>query len=118
MSERRRFQRIPFVTEAELHQGQRWWPVQLHDLSLRGVLVSRPADWSATPAAKARIRIPLGVDVEVLMTVSLAHQEADWLGFHCDEIDLDSITHLRRLLELNLGSSQLLERDLAALLQD
>ncbi|MCL7461927.1 PilZ domain-containing protein [Pseudomonas sp. NW5] len=116
MSERRRFQRIPFVTEAELQQGQQQWLVELHDLSLRGVLVSRPADWSAQPEARCRVRIPLGVDAEVVMTVSLAHQEADWLGFHCDEIDLDSITHLRRLLELNIGSSSLLERDLAALL--
>lgn len=51
------------------------------------------------------------------MTVSLAHEKGRQLGFYCEEIDLDSITHLRRLIELNLGSSELLERELSALVQ-
>jgi len=33
----------------------------------------------------------------------------------CLSIDLDSITHLRRLLELNLGDPQLVERELLQL---
>jgi hypothetical protein len=33
----------------------------------------------------------------------------------CESIDLDSITHLRRLVELNAGDPALLERELTAL---
>lgn len=33
----------------------------------------------------------------------------------CRSIDLDSVTHLRRLIELQLGAPSLLERDLAEL---
>lgn len=51
------------------------------------------------------------------MLVTLAHQKDGLLGLQCREIDLDSITHLRRLIELNLGSSELLERELGALVQ-
>lgn len=40
--ERRRFQRIPFEAEVELRQDQACWTVRLHDLSLKGLLVSRP----------------------------------------------------------------------------
>lgn len=42
-SDRRRFQRFEFDAETELVQGQNHWPVQLNDLSLKGLLVHRPA---------------------------------------------------------------------------
>ena len=37
------------------------------------------------------------------------------VGLLCRTIDLDSVTHLRRLIELQLGAPSLLERDLAEL---
>ena len=46
-SERRRFQRIEFDAATELVQGDRRWPVELHDLSLKGLLVRRPEGWDA-----------------------------------------------------------------------
>lgn len=38
------------------------------------------------------------------------------VGLRCSSLDLDSATHLRRLVELNLGDPALLERELATLL--
>jgi len=114
--ERRRFQRIPFEADIELLRGAQGWTVKLHDLSLKGLLVSRPGDWSAEGDSEIHACLRLGADIEVRMAVSLAHQSDTQLGFYCQEIDLDSITHLRRLIELNLGSSALLERELSALL--
>jgi hypothetical protein len=49
------------------------------------------------------------------MDVEVAHQENDEMGLNCKDIDVDSITHLRRLVELNLGDPKLLERELSAL---
>lgn len=115
--ERRRFQRIPFEAEVELRQDQACWTVRLHDLSLKGLLVSRPESWPAADAAPLQACLRLGAEVEVRMLVTLAHQKDGLLGLQCREIDLDSITHLRRLIELNLGSSELLERELGALVQ-
>ncbi|SDT25426.1 PilZ domain-containing protein [Pseudomonas oryzae] len=115
--ERRRFQRIPFAAEVLLLQGQRRWQARLHDLSLNGLLVSRPDGWEALADAPLHACLELGPGVEVSMQVAIAHQRDDLLGFHCREIDLDSLTHLRRLLELNLGSSGLLERELGTLMQ-
>jgi hypothetical protein len=37
---------------------------------------------------------------------------------HCDNIDVDSVTHLRRLVALNSGDPKLLDRELAALLTE
>lgn len=52
------------------------------------------------------------------MEVVLTRTQPQSLGFVCRHIDLDSISHLRRLVELNLGDEQLLERELAALGED
>jgi hypothetical protein len=49
------------------------------------------------------------------MTVRWRHSERAQVGFECEYIDLDSISNLRRLVELNLGDSVLLERQLGSL---
>jgi hypothetical protein len=49
------------------------------------------------------------------MHVSVSHVVGNDAGFKCEHIDIDSISQLRRLVELNLGDSQMLERDLLAL---
>ncbi|MCQ4322614.1 PilZ domain-containing protein [Stutzerimonas stutzeri] len=113
--ERRRFQRFAFDAETELVQGQRRWPVELHDLSLKGLLVHRPAGWDADPSLPFEVRIRLADDAEVRMEVETTHDEGELIGLVCRHIDVESISHLRRLVELNLGDEALLERELAAL---
>lgn len=114
-SDRRRFQRIEFDAATELVQGDRRWPVELHDLSLKGLLVRRPEGWDADADQPFEARVRLADDAEVRMEVAMTHEEGDLIGFVCQHIDLDSIAHLRRLVELNLGDDALLERELAAL---
>lgn len=50
------------------------------------------------------------------MAGELAHVEGERSGVLCRSIDLESITHLRRLIEMNLGDAALVERELAALI--
>ncbi len=114
-SDRRRFQRIAFDAQTELEQGARRWPVELHDVSLKGLLVHRPTDWDADPNQPFEARIRLADDAEVRMQVELSHSEGELIGLVCRHIDVVSISHLRRLVELNLGDEALLERELAAL---
>ncbi|WP_374417820.1 PilZ domain-containing protein [Stutzerimonas kunmingensis] len=114
-SDRRRFQRIEFDAATELVQGDRRWPVELHDLSLKGLLVRRPEGWDADAEQPFEARVRLADDAEVRMEVAMTHEEGDLIGFVCQHVDLDSIAHLRRLVELNLGDEALLERELAAL---
>ncbi|MFG5410056.1 hypothetical protein ABXN37_20595 [Piscinibacter sakaiensis] len=49
------------------------------------------------------------------MAVSVRHAEDGEIGLACTGLDLDSATHLRRLIALNLGDPALAERDLQAL---
>ncbi len=77
--------------------------------------VGQPQDWNGDPQRPFEARLYLGLDVLIRMEISLAWARDGLLGFECQHIDLDSISHLRRLVELNLGDEELLERELALL---
>lgn len=116
-SDRRRFRRIAFDARTTIAQNGWNWPVQLVDLSLKGLLVKRPEDWQGNRAEAFDVDIRLDPQAHIKMQVKLAHDEHGQLGFVCEHIDLESISHLRRLIELNLGDEEELERELGALLQ-
>lgn len=116
-AERRRFKRIAFDAQTQLNQGQNSWPVELVDLSLKGLLIQRPTPWLGDPKQPFSVKIHLGEGVDVLMDVELSHEDNDQLGFVCLNIELDSISHLRRLIELNLGDQAELDRELRALVE-
>ena len=116
-SDRRRFRRIAFDAKTELRQNGQEWSVQLVDLSLKGLLVQRPTPWRGNGAEAFEVDIHLDAKTDVQMQVRLTHNDHGQLGFVCEHIDLDSISHLRRLIELNLGDQEELERELGALLE-
>lgn len=91
--------------------------VQVLDLSLKGALLRLPPDAPAQTTGSPcllSVRLAPG-EASISMAGELAHIEGDQAGIQCRSIDLESITHLRRLVEVNLGDAQLLERDLKAL---
>ena len=116
-SDRRRFRRIAFDAKTEIRQNGWDFPVKLVDLSLKGLLVERPEDWKGNKALPFDVDIRLDPKAHIKMQVKLSHEDRGQLGFVCQHIDLDSISHLRRLIELNLGDEEELHRELAALLE-
>ena len=116
-SDRRRFRRIAFDATAELRQNGSESPVKLLDLSLKGLLVERPDDWKGNKALPFDVDIRLDQKTHIKLQARLTHEDPGQLGFVCKHIDLDSISHLRRFVELNLGDEQELERELGALLE-
>jgi len=114
--ERRRFTRVPFDTNVELTQGDIHCTGHLLDISLRGAL----AEVSAVPLFVAHqaveLKVPLEDGTAIVMTAELAHQINKNLGLKCTHIDIDSISHLRRLVELNMGDPAACDRELAELI--
>ncbi len=98
-----------------LNCGARLFPAELLDISLKGALISRPSQWTSSDQT-CRLEFLLGDGaIAILMDGHIAHEEASRLGFRCEHIDLESISHLKRLVELNLGDTDLLERELEEL---
>jgi len=114
--ERRHFSRILFNAECTLHQNDLEWATQLLDISLRGILVHKPDHFSLDIKEPCEATIQLsGSDSHIIMSLNFSHEDKTTLGFRCKYIDIDSMTHLKRLVELNLGSEDLLMRELDAL---
>ncbi len=116
--DRRHFWRAPFHTAARLIRGDgQVHEGQLHDVSLKGALFEVTDDWHCIPGERCHLRIDLSEDVPIRMHTTVMHVEGRHAGLRCDEIDIDSITALRRLIELNAVDPALLERELGALVQ-
>ncbi|WAC74729.1 PilZ domain-containing protein [Roseateles sp. SL47] len=114
--ERRHFSRIAFASSAHLVTVEHRVAVQVLDLSLKGALLLLPPDAPVEPGMLALLDLPLlPHEGRISMAVQVAHIDRQRAGLLSLGIDLESITHLRRLIELNLGDPSLAERDLRAL---
>ena len=111
----RQFDRIPFKLPATLRTEEQSWETELIDISLHGALIKVPGTFSADQQQPYRLIIHHENTPDISMVTLIAHHEDGVLGLHCKDIDADSITHLRRLIELNLDNPELLERKLPAL---
>lgn len=114
--DRRRFSRIPFDAPVSLHQDHWHAQVQLLDISLRGLLVMQPDNWSEADSSQPlQAIITLSGLEQIHMEAHPAFTREGLIGLECQHIDLDSISHLKRLVMLNLGDEELAERELASL---
>ena len=114
-SDNRSFHRIAYDARVTLSSGDGIWSGTVQDISLKGCLIQLARDWQVQPGRNYRLTIHLTPVLSIEMDAMLSHQNGLSVGFCCARIDLDSITTLRRLVELNLGDSSLLERDIQAL---
>jgi len=118
-SERRRFSRIPFEAKAHInsHKGELHLNCHVIDVSLNGILITIPDNWQGKMDDEYTIDLLLeNAQLVIKMEAAVAHLDKESIGFICKHIDLDSITHLKRLVELNLGDEELLHRELSALI--
>lgn len=111
----RNFHRILYKANAMLSCDEKTWPCEITDLSLQGCLLHFELPWSEDKDGIYTLTINLSELSKITMELSIAHVIGDNAGFKCEHIDLDSVSELRRLVELNLGDSDLLKRDLLAL---
>jgi hypothetical protein len=115
-SNRRQFSRIHFQTDARLFLSDSEYPVEVIDLSLKGALIRPEGDAILKDGTACTLKIRLDTaGTAIRMEATVAHHLGHFYGLVCREIDLDSVTHLRRLVALNLGDEDLLERELALL---
>jgi hypothetical protein len=118
--ERRHFQRIPLQRPATLSCGGRTCTCQLADVSLKGALLIPGREWHADKGDKVAVDIVLDDlgDATIHMSGEIAHIEGDHVGIQCHQLDLDSATLLRRVVELNLADPDLLQRELHAMIEE
>lgn len=116
--ERRKFSRILFDAHVELAQGDFHWRASLLDISLKGLLLQQTLPAEVLYHEPILVKILLSDNTCIAMSVTVTHQHHNQTGLTCTSIDIDSVSHLRRLIELNLGDAQAAERELSELISD
>ena len=118
MENRRQFTRILFSIQATLEVEEQIYPVSIHDISLNGALVTSTGSENSLKGKFGTLSFLLSDgESEVSMHIAVVHEEEDETGLQCNAIDIDSVTHLRRLVELNLGDESQLNKELSQLSQ-
>ncbi len=115
INDKRHFHRIFYNSNATLSSENSTFNCQLIDISLKGCLVRFDEPWNKAMENTYSLNLQLSSDISISMELSISHVRNNTVGFKCEHIDIDSISQLRRLVELNLGDSELLERDIISL---
>ncbi|MBI5450024.1 MAG: PilZ domain-containing protein [Gammaproteobacteria bacterium] len=117
-NERRRYSRVPFNNMARLinAHGQNWL-TGLIDVSLKGALLRLPETWTGKLGDHYTLEFHLSGSEQVIRMddVTVAHLKQGYIGLHCLRIDVDSMTHLKRLMELNTGDVAMIHREIGEL---
>lgn len=115
---RRQFWRAHFHSPVQLAAHGHVTEADLYDISLKGALLKVPEGWTGNSGDHCQLRLNLATNATISMSATIAHVAGRRVGLHCDNIDLDSVTHLRRLVALNSGDPRILDRELVALLAE
>jgi hypothetical protein len=111
----RRFLRSVFQAPARLNLGGVMREVRVLDVSLKGALIDVGQSRACHVGARGRLRLSLSPTTFIAMDVAVTRVYGGQIGLQCLHIDLDSMTHLRQLMECNAQDPLLLRRDLSAL---
>ncbi|MBF0462684.1 MAG: PilZ domain-containing protein [Magnetococcales bacterium] len=110
---RRHFSRVDFRHQLTLHDNQGTeYPGAFDDISLKGMLF-----WSSPLPEKGThlSGILLLGDLELRITGMVVHSHLDrGAAILFQGMDVDSFSHLRRLISLNMGDSETIDREFFA----
>jgi hypothetical protein len=114
----RRFRRIPFEAEVTLNAAQKVWTGELLDLSMKGAMVGLEAPLPLASHSQCNLCITLpGAPVALEFEAELVHSEELRYGFVFVSEDLTTLTHLRKLIELNTGDAETTRSELNSWLE-
>ena len=110
---RRNFSRVKFNSKAFLNYGESHSQVDLIDISLKGALVSPAFKLDIETGNSCMFELHLS-ESEIVMNINavVVYRREDNLGLKFDNIDLESMIHLRRLVELNVGNPDQIQKEL------
>jgi len=114
-SERRNYNRIPFNAEILMQCGDQEWSCNLLDISLKGMLVEPPESLDIDTNNPCGMALFLGEDVSIHARVNITHSSKGNWGLKWLQIDVSSLQHLRRLIEVNANNPEMLNRELSEL---
>ena len=120
MTEHRHSHRVNFDSLVEFKTSEVKHVCELVDISINGALIAACSGATPKSGTPCQLTISLNDAAEnkIIMTGTVARKIENRVGIHCESIDVDSMTHLRKLVEYNLGDVELVNRDFDALVHN
>jgi len=113
MEEKRYFSRIKFACSAQLETDGARYDAELLDICLKGALLRSEESLALMKGDACVIRIFLPSSaVTLIFNAQVAHSSGNYFGFRFLEMDAETLTHLRKLLETNLGDPEKIRDEL------
>ena len=82
------------------------------DLSLRGTLLNLDPASAVVVGASYPIIIHLpSSDITIRADAEMVHKNGNYTGFKFQSLDVESMTHLRSILDLNIGNHDKLDHE-------
>lgn len=114
----RRFRRILFEAQAIVSSEGNEYSCELLDLAMKGALLASDKHLRVRLGQICQLCITLqGAPISLKFEAELVHQDADHYGFKFISEDLDTLTHLRKLIELNTGDAEATRNELTSWLR-
>lgn len=113
MHERRRYQRVPFHIGSHLIVSDEEVRCELMDISLNGAKIALDVAMPLILGGCYELGVELSEVLVLHFTAELVHVFENTYGFQFLEHDVESFSHLRRLLELNTGDPESISSELA-----
>ena len=115
----RHFRRIPFEAEVTLNSGSDTWSGELLDVAMKGAMVGTESSLPLPLGTECSLCISLpGTPISLDFQAALVHSEENSYGFKFISENLETLTHLRKLIELNTGDAEATRSELSAWLSN
>lgn len=120
MTESRHSHRVNFNCLVEFTTSESQYICELVDISINGALIAACSGATPNAGTPCQLKISLNEssEVQIIMVGYTARKIENRVGIHCESIDVDSMIHLRKLIEYNLGDVKLVNRDFDSLIHD
>jgi hypothetical protein len=112
---RRKFERLAFISNLQLFSGSAFWTSEVIDISLKGVLLNKPDNWRGHINDNFRLFISLTNSPGISMSIEIAHIDESRIGAKWNKIDVGSFSRLKRLLELNAINTYRINKEISFL---
>ncbi len=113
MAERRRFSRVVYQVPATLTQDDMFLDTTIQDLSLHGLLLRANSTDGLLKGVLVDISFTLSdSDVDITLEAEIVSFDDHEIRLKISHINIESISHLKRLIELNVGNDDLLHREI------
>ena len=113
MIERRQFSRVVYQTPTDISQGNVNVSGSVQDLSLHGLLIQCDKLQQLRTDTPVQVSFKLeNSDINIQLEATIVSTINTSMRLRIEHLDIDSISHLKRLVELNVGDDELLYREI------